>query len=90
MYRLFDNKRALFAGAVGLVSELMASTLSEHAAGASPPPRSPEEALRAARAAYAALIEDRDVMMFLMHANCAADEPCVGATPSRSSRSENC
>lgn len=78
VYRLFDNKQALFAGAVHLVSELMESTLAKHVAEASPPPRSPAEALRAARMAYAALIEDRDVLMFLMHANCAADEPLVG------------
>ena len=36
------------------------------------------QALHAARMAYAALIEDRDILMFLMHANCAADEPLVG------------
>lgn len=78
VYRLFANKQALFAGAVHLVSELMASTLAEYVAEASPPPRSPAEALRSARMAYAALIEDRDVLMFLMHANCAADEPLVG------------
>ena len=78
MYRLFANKQALFAGAVYLVSELMANTLAKHVAEASPPPRSPAEALAAARRAYAALIEDRDILMFLMHANCAADEPLVG------------
>lgn len=78
IYRLFGNKHELFAEAVLFVSELMSDTLAEHAAGASTSPRSPEEALQAARSAYGALIEDRDVMMFLMHANCAADEPLVG------------
>ncbi|WP_043432743.1 TetR/AcrR family transcriptional regulator [Cystobacter fuscus] len=78
VYRLFANKQELFAGAVYFVSELMTSTLTEHVSRTSPPPRSPAQALRAARRAYAALIEDRDVLMFLMHANCAADEPLVG------------
>jgi hypothetical protein len=34
--------------------------------------------LRAARSAYGSLIQNRDVLRFLMHANCAADEPLVG------------
>jgi AcrR family transcriptional regulator len=78
VYRLFANKQALFAGAVDFVSELMSSTLTNHAHEASAPPSSPAEALRAAQTAYAALIRDHDVLMFLMHANCAAEEPLVG------------
>lgn len=78
VYRLFANKQSLFASVVHYVSELMASTLAARAAEAAPQPRSPAEALHAARTAYAALIEDRDVLMFLMQANCAADEPLVG------------
>ncbi|WP_199442675.1 TetR/AcrR family transcriptional regulator [Umezawaea beigongshangensis] len=77
VYRLFANKQALFASVVDHVSELMASTLTR-VAGEAPPPRSSAQALRVARTAYAVLIEDRDVLMFLMQANCAAVEPLVG------------
>jgi AcrR family transcriptional regulator len=78
IYRLFSNKQALFAAAVDLVSELMESNLSSHVSQMASPPSTPTEALRAARMAYGALIEDRGLMKFLMHANCAADEPLVG------------
>lgn len=78
IYRLFSNKQELFAASVDLVSELMESTLASHVAQMSSPPQTSAEALRAARTAYRALIEDRNLMKFLMHANCAADEPLVG------------
>jgi AcrR family transcriptional regulator len=74
LYRLFANKQSLFAHAVQHVSEVMARTLATQAAA---PFRTTEEALHAARAAYSVLIKDRDIMMFLMHANCVADEPLV-------------
>jgi AcrR family transcriptional regulator len=77
VYRLFANKETLFARAVLHVSELMANTLAAHVSEAAGAPRSPEVALRAARSAYGALIQDRDVLRFLMHANCATDEPLV-------------
>ncbi|MDV6259747.1 TetR/AcrR family transcriptional regulator [Rhodococcoides yunnanense] len=79
LYRLFANKETLFVGVVELVSGLMNSTVAKHMGESSPSLRTPTEALDAARAAYGALIENRDVMMFLMHANCAADEPQVAA-----------
>ncbi|MEV4626987.1 TetR/AcrR family transcriptional regulator [Micromonospora sp. NPDC049523] len=78
VYRLFANKQTLFAHAVFHVSELMANTLAAYVAEAGPIPQPPEVALRTARSAYSALIQDRDVLRFLMHANCAADEPLVG------------
>jgi len=37
----------------------------------------PEAASNAARVAYAALVADRSILRFLMHANCAAGEPLV-------------
>lgn len=78
IYRLFGNKHELFAGAVDFVSEIMESTLSARTAEVGSSPRTTAEALNAAQIAYRALIDDRDVLMFLMHANCAADEPLVG------------
>ncbi|OZM75792.1 TetR/AcrR family transcriptional regulator [Pseudonocardia sp. MH-G8] len=78
LYRLFTNKQALFASVIHHVSELIATTLAAQVADAAQPPRSPAEALHVARTAYTGLIEDRDILMFLMQANCAADEPLVG------------
>src|SRR5213595_789619 len=78
LYRLYPNKEALFAAAVDHVSVLMTTTLVAHApvqGGAGP---APEAAFNAARDAYSALVADRNILRFLMHANCAAGEPLVG------------
>ncbi|MEV0884409.1 TetR/AcrR family transcriptional regulator [Streptomyces microflavus] len=73
LYRLYPNKEALFAATVDHVSVVMTETLLAHAptAGGTSP------ALDAARDAYAALVEDRNILRFLMHANCATGEPLV-------------
>ncbi|AWB94181.1 TetR/AcrR family transcriptional regulator [Aeromicrobium chenweiae] len=73
LYRLYPNKEALFASAVDHVSDVMTRTLIGHAED----PGS-GGAQEAARTAYAALISDRTILRFLMHANCAAEEPLVG------------
>lgn len=74
LYRLFANKEALFADAVHYVSELLSKNLMAYVAADA---RSPEAALNAAKRAYSALIQDHDVMRFLMQANCATAEPVV-------------
>jgi AcrR family transcriptional regulator len=74
LYRLFANKEVLFADAVGYVSELLSKNLAAHIAANVTPP---EAALCAAKMAYSVLIQDHDVMRFLMQANCATDEPVV-------------
>jgi len=81
LYRLYPNKEALFASAVDRVSVVMNDALVQHSPG--PGAREPvrggsSEALGAAREAYAALVADRTILRFLMHANCAAGEPLVG------------
>lgn len=76
VYRLFASKEALFAGAVLHVSELLSDALTG-AAEEIGPPREAEAVMRAIQSAYSTLIEDRDVMRFLMQASCAADEPLV-------------
>ncbi|MEU7741498.1 TetR/AcrR family transcriptional regulator [Nonomuraea sp. NPDC049158] len=89
LYRLYPNKEALFAAVVDHVSVVMTETLvahspasdgagltSEVASGGAGP--ASEAALDAARGAYAALIADRTILRFLMHANCATGEPLVG------------
>lgn len=65
---------AQIGNAVDHVSVVMTETLVAH----SPAPAGSGAALDAARGAYAALVADRTILRFLMHANCAAGEPLVG------------
>ena len=78
LYRLYSNKQALFAAAVDHVSVVMTETLVAHSPASGGAGLAPEAALDAARGAYAALVADRTILRFLMHANCAAGEPLVG------------
>jgi AcrR family transcriptional regulator len=77
LYRLYPNKEALFAAAVGHVSDIMAETLTAHSPAADAEETTPEHAVATARDAYGALVADRTILRFLMHANCAAGEPLV-------------
>ena len=77
LYRLYPNKEALFAAVVDHVSVVMTDTLLAHAPASGGAGPAPEAALDAARGAYAALVADRNILRFLMHANCAAGEPLV-------------
>ncbi|MEU1628416.1 TetR/AcrR family transcriptional regulator [Streptomyces sp. NPDC020096] len=78
LYRLYPNKQALFAAAVDHVSVVMTETLVAHSPASGGAGLAPEEALDAARGAYSALVADRNILRFLMHANCAVGEPLVG------------
>ncbi|NJQ00854.1 TetR/AcrR family transcriptional regulator [Streptomyces zingiberis] len=77
LYRLYPNKEALFAAVVDHVSTVMTETLTAHAPASGGAGEAPGAALDAARGAYAALVADRNILRFLMHANCAAGEPLV-------------
>lgn len=77
LYRLYPNKEALFAAAVDHVSVVMTETLVAHSPASGGAGPAPETALDAARGAYAALVADRSILRFLMHANCAVGEPLV-------------
>ncbi|MFI6011276.1 TetR/AcrR family transcriptional regulator [Streptomyces sp. NPDC051243] len=77
LYRLYPNKEALFAAAVDHVSVVMTDTLVAHSPASGGVGLSPEARLDAARGAYAALVADRNILRFLMHANCAVGEPLV-------------
>lgn len=68
LYRLFVSKEVLSVGVVQLVSDMMTGTAAQYVSENAPTPRSSAEGLYVVRAAYVALIENRDVMMFLMHA----------------------
>lgn len=77
LYRLYPNKEALFAAAVDHVSVVMTETLLAHSPAAGGAELAPAAALAAARDGYAALVADRTILRFLMHANCAVGEPLV-------------
>ncbi|WP_224388334.1 TetR/AcrR family transcriptional regulator [Pseudonocardia sp. ICBG1293] len=77
--RLFPGKEALFVEAVRRVSRLLSEALRAHATRIGSPDTGRDGALRATRAAWAGIIGDRDVLRFLLQANCAATEPSVGA-----------
>ena len=77
LYRLYPNKEALFAAVVDHVSVVMTETLVAHSPASGGAGSAPEAPLDAARGAYAALVADRNILRFLMHANCAVGEPLV-------------
>jgi len=66
LYRLFANKQTIFVAAV----EHVGKTLTDALSGAD----TTEQGLRDA---YGTIIEDGDILRFLMQANCAADEPLI-------------
>ncbi|MGK5554147.1 TetR/AcrR family transcriptional regulator [Actinomadura kijaniata] len=76
VYRLFPDKEALFVAVVEHVGAVIRECLAEgvaRAAGADP-----AVVLDAMGEAYARLITDREVLMVLMHATCAASgEPVI-------------
>lgn len=75
LYRLFANKEALFVAAVDHVGGLLSQALiTASAAHAKEQTVSSPQALLAA---YGGLIEDRNILRFLMQANCATDEPVI-------------
>jgi len=78
LYRLYPNKEALFAAAVDHVSVVMTDTLVACSSASGGSGQGSESAFDAVRGAYAALVADRNILRFLMHANCAAGEPLVG------------
>lgn len=57
---------------------MFAWVMTEALLARSPASGEGETAELAARDAYAALVADRTILRFLMHANCAAGEPLVG------------
>lgn len=75
LYRLFANKEALFVAAINHVGQLLSQALIT-AANA----RAKEQATISTQtllSAYNSLIEEPDILRFLMQANCATDEPVI-------------
>ncbi|OLR92789.1 TetR/AcrR family transcriptional regulator [Actinokineospora bangkokensis] len=76
LYRLFPDKEALFVAVIEHCSQVMARCMSDGAAAARS--TDPEEVLAAMGDAYARLIVDRDLLMVLRQAECAASVPAIG------------
>ncbi|MBB5136151.1 AcrR family transcriptional regulator [Thermocatellispora tengchongensis] len=76
LYRLFPDKEALFAAVVDYCSK----RLLEAAAATISSVRStdPEVILKALASSYGDVVADRELLMILMHGNCAAGEPVIG------------
>ncbi|MEV5343493.1 TetR/AcrR family transcriptional regulator [Streptomyces sp. NPDC052676] len=76
LYRLFPDKQSLFAALVDHCSQVLreaaAATVAKVAS------TDPEAVLKALASSYEGVVADRDVLMILMHANCAAGEPVIG------------
>lgn len=75
LYRLFPDKEALFVAVIEHCSLLMSDCLADGAAKAKG--SAPDDLLDAMGEAYARLIADRDLLLVLMQANCAASEPAI-------------
>lgn len=75
VYRLFPDKQTLFVQTVAHVSDLLTEALSAPATTVEA--ETQDGASQVLREAYGVLIKDRDVMLFLMQANCAVDEPVI-------------
>ncbi|MBR7741863.1 TetR/AcrR family transcriptional regulator [Phycicoccus sp. BSK3Z-2] len=73
VYRLFRDKTALFVAAVDHVSNVLARAWEQAGQRADGNPLDVARLL----ASYGAVVEDPRTVRFLMHANCAVDEPDI-------------
>ncbi|WP_243727370.1 TetR/AcrR family transcriptional regulator [Actinocrispum wychmicini] len=76
VYRLFPDKESLFVAVIEHCSVRMREAFAE--AGAKATGSDPAAVLYALGDAYARLIVDRDLLLVLMQATCAASEPAIG------------
>jgi AcrR family transcriptional regulator len=76
LYRLFPAKEDLFIAVVRRSFHLVRECFAEGAAKAAS--AAPQDVLAAVSDAYGRLISDPEILLLLMHAQCAAQEPAVG------------
>ncbi|CAL9292644.1 TetR/AcrR family transcriptional regulator [Streptomyces sp. R02] len=76
LYRLFKDKEALFVALVDHCSDRLREAAAT--AAASVRTTDPQAVVDALTAAYDEVIDDRDVLMILMHAQGCAGEPGIG------------
>lgn len=77
LYRLFPDKEALFVAVIEHCSTRIRDCFTAAAAAASG--SDPAAVLDALGDGYAHLIADQDLLLVLMHANCASSEPAIRA-----------
>ncbi|GAA2996732.1 TetR/AcrR family transcriptional regulator [Actinokineospora diospyrosa] len=75
VYRLFPDKESLFVAVIEYCSVRMREAFADAAAKATG--SDPGTVLEALGEAYARLIVDRDLLLVLMQATCAASEPAI-------------
>lgn len=75
VYRLFPDKQSLFIAVIEHCAARMRDSLAGGAAQATGADAA--SVLAALKQAYGQLVEDRDLLLVLMHANCAASEPPI-------------
>ncbi|GAA3035365.1 transcriptional regulator, TetR family [Actinokineospora globicatena] len=75
VYRLFPDKESLFVAVIEHCSTRMRAAFADAAATATS--TDPAAVLDALGEAYARLIADRDLLLVLMQATCAASEPAI-------------
>jgi AcrR family transcriptional regulator len=78
LFRLFDNKRALFIAPVERGFAQVGTIFEEVAAG-----HSGEDALEAMAGAYMGMLADRDPLLMQLHAYAAGDDPDIRAATRR-------
>ncbi|RZS44755.1 TetR family transcriptional regulator [Herbihabitans rhizosphaerae] len=77
VYRLFPDKEALFVAVIEHCSLRIREVFADAAAAANG--SDPAAVLHALGGAYARLIVDKDLLLVLTQAKCAASEPAIGA-----------
>jgi AcrR family transcriptional regulator len=76
LYRLFPDKEALFVAVIEHCSLRLRENIAT--AMASVGSTDPAQILTELSTSYRDLVADRDLLMLLMHGNCAASEPAIG------------
>ncbi|MGK5554281.1 TetR/AcrR family transcriptional regulator [Actinomadura kijaniata] len=76
LYRLFPDKETLFAAVIDYCSARLREAAAEAVAAVDG--TDPEVVLKALGSSYDKVVADRDLLMILMHGNCAASVPVIG------------
>ena len=76
LYRLFPDKEALFTAVIDYCTARTREGFAEAVATVNS--TDPQEILASVKRSFRGFVADRDLLMILMHGNCAAREPAIG------------
>lgn len=76
LYRLFPDKEALFTAVIDYCTARMREGFAEAVAAVNS--TDPQEILDSVKRSFRGFVADHDLLMILMHGNCAAGEPAIG------------